>query len=82
VRSKPCGTQKTSIGRILKAIFGPLKLHTKIANDQKRVDDQIQVIVKKSEQVGLPKEISVETFKAIIKNSIEFEQKYFDHLTR
>src|SRR4051812_1977073 len=34
---------------------GDFKIHRKIANDQKRVDDIIRTITKKSEMVGLPK---------------------------
>ena len=61
---------------------GDLKLHTKLANDQKRVDDQIEVIGKKSDKLGLPRGISIEVFKSIIKNSIDFEQQYIDRLTQ
>ena len=57
---------------------GDLKKHSKIANDQKRVEDQLSVISEKSSKFGLPKEISLETFKALINKSIEFEQKYID----
>jgi chorismate mutase len=61
---------------------GDLKLKTKTAQDRKRVNDQLEVISKKSESLGLPKKISADTFKALIENSVEFEQKYIDQMVR
>jgi isochorismate pyruvate lyase len=58
---------------------GDFKLKTKVANDQKRVDVQLQVLLQKSEKLGLPTAISVEAFKAVIQHSIEFEQAYIDN---
>lgn len=61
---------------------GDLKMKTRIANDPKRVQDQINSLSELSDELGLPKQISIETFKVLMKNSIEFEQKYIDRKLR
>jgi len=58
---------------------GDLKLHgTKIATDQKRIDDQINALRGEAKKLGLPETLVVETFKSIIRESTEFEQRYID----
>lgn len=57
---------------------GDLKLKTKIANDQKRVDEQLKLILSKSEKLGLPKEVASAVFQALIQKSIQFEQEYIN----
>lgn len=53
---------------------------TKIADDRQRVAEQEKKILNKSIELGLPQEISLPTFKAILETSIQFQQDYIDHL--
>ena len=55
---------------------GDIKAPTKVANDQKRVDEQLAQLAARSDQYGLPKEITIETFKQLMSASIAYEQKY------
>lgn len=54
---------------------------TKIADDRQRVADQENKIIEKSIELGLPIEISVPAFRAIMETSIKFQQGYIDQLT-
>lgn len=49
-----------------------------IADDRQRVADQEQKIIKESIKLGLPLEISLPTFRSIIEESINFQQKYIN----
>lgn len=61
---------------------GDLKSRTtRIADDRQRVADQEQKIVAQSIELELPLEISIPTFRAIMENSIVFQQGYIDYLT-
>lgn len=53
---------------------------TKIADDRQRVTDQERKILDKSMELGLPIEISLPAFKAIMETSIQFQQQYIDQL--
>ena len=55
---------------------------TKIADDRQRVADQEKKIVDKSTELGLPLEISVPAFRAIMENSILFQQRCIDSLVK
>ena len=58
---------------------GDLKAQTlKIANDSKRVQEQEAMLLEKSNQLGLPQEIVLPTFRSLVNASIEFEQAYID----
>lgn len=57
---------------------GDLKRPTKVADDPKRVADQLNTLLEKAEKLDLPKEVWVDAFKLIMKNSIEFQQRYID----
>lgn len=58
---------------------GDLKSQTsKIADDRRRVADQEEKITLKSEDLELPLEISIPTFRVIMENSILFQQNYID----
>lgn len=60
---------------------GDLKSRTtKIADNRQRVADQERKIVEKSNELQLPQEISVPTFKTLMETSIQFQQNYIDHL--
>ena len=60
---------------------GDLKSRTtKIADDRQRVADQEAKIIAKSIELELPTEISVPAFRAIVENSIKFQQGYIDQL--
>ncbi len=54
---------------------------TKVADDRQRVADQERKILDKSLELGLPLEISLPAFKAIMETSIQFQQKYIDQLS-
>ncbi len=54
---------------------------TKIADDRQRVADQERKITGKSMELGLPIEISLPAFRAIMEASIEFQQDYIEHLS-
>ncbi len=61
---------------------GDLKSRTtKIADDRQRVADQEKKIINKSIELGLPIEVSVPAFRAIMETSIKFQQGYIDQLT-
>lgn len=61
---------------------GDLKSQTtKIADDRQRVADQEKKIIDQSIELGLPTEIGVPTFRAIMETSIKFQQAYIDELT-
>jgi isochorismate pyruvate lyase len=57
---------------------GDLKIRSGIADDQKRVNDQIKLLEHRSEKLGLPKEIVIEAFRLIMNESIQFQQRYID----
>ncbi len=58
---------------------GDLKSRTtRIADDRQRVADQEQKIVARSIELGLPVEISIPAFRAIMETSIQFQQNYID----
>ena len=60
---------------------GDLKSQTtKIADDRQRVAAQEKKIIEKSLELGVPIEISIPAFRAIVENSIQFQQKYIDQL--
>lgn len=60
---------------------GDLKSRTtKIADDRQRVADQEQKIANRSIELGLPLEISLPAFRAIMETSIQFQQSYIDHM--
>lgn len=60
---------------------GDLKSRTtKIADDRQRVADQEKKIIDKSIELELPTEISIPAFRAIMENSIKFQQAYIDQL--
>lgn len=60
---------------------GDLKSRTtKIADDRQRVADQERKIIDKSIELGLPIEISLPAFRAIMETSMQFQQGYIDHL--
>lgn len=62
---------------------GDLKSQTtKIADDRKRVADQEQKIIDRSMKLGLPIEISIPAFRAIMETSIKFQQGYIDQLVQ
>lgn len=62
---------------------GDLKAHTiKIAEDRKRVAEQEALIVAKSEELGVPVEVSIPAFRAIVEESIKYQQKYLDELQK
>lgn len=53
---------------------------TRIADDRQRVAEQEKQIVIKSLELGIPLEISIPAFEAIVETSILFQQQYIDHL--
>lgn len=53
---------------------------TRIADDRQRVADQEKQIAAKSLELGLPLEISLPAFQAIVEASIQFQQQYIDQL--
>jgi len=58
---------------------GDLKVKTtKVANDTQRVEDQERAIIKRSAELGLPLEISLPSFRALIETSIQYQQEYID----
>lgn len=60
---------------------GDLKSRTtKIADDRNRVTDQEKKIIDKSIELELPIEISVPAFRAIMENSIRFQQDYINQM--
>ncbi len=60
---------------------GDLKSQTtKIADDRQRVADQEKKITDRSIELGLPTEISIPAFRAIMETSIQFQQGYIDQL--
>lgn len=60
---------------------GDLKSQTtKIADDRARVRDQEKKIIDASIELGLPTEISLPTFRALMETSIQFQQGYIDQL--
>ena len=62
---------------------GDLKsLTTRIADDRQRVADQEKNITARSIELGLPVEISIPAFRAIMKSSIQFQQNYIDQRTQ
>lgn len=62
---------------------GDLKSQTtKIADDRQRVADQEKKIIDKSIELELPLEITVPAFRAIMENSIQYQQKYIDKLNQ
>lgn len=54
---------------------------TKIADDRQRVADQEKKIIDKSIELELPTEISVPAFRAIMENSIKYQQGYIDKMS-
>lgn len=61
---------------------GDLKSQTtRVADDRKRVADQENKIIARSNELGLPIEISLPAFRAIVEESIRFQQRYIDELT-
>ena len=52
---------------------------SRVADDRQRVVDQEQMIVDKSIELGVPIEISVPAFRAIVETSIKFQQGYIDN---
>jgi chorismate mutase len=60
---------------------GDLKSRTtKIADDRQRVAAQEQIVIKKSQELELPLEIALPTFREIAENSIRFQQAYIDQM--
>ena len=58
---------------------GDLKSRTtRIADDRQRVADQEKKITARSIELGLPVEISIPAFRAIMETSIQFQQNYID----
>lgn len=58
---------------------GDLKLQTtRIAQDLLRVAIQEQKIIERSIELEVPLEISISTFRAIVDNSVLFQQSYID----
>lgn len=53
---------------------------TKIADDRQRVADQEKIIIDRSIVLGLPIEVSLPAFRAIVESSIKFQQDYIDRL--
>lgn len=53
---------------------------TKIADDRERVADQERKIINKSNEMDLPSEISLPTFRTIMETSIQFQQFYINQL--
>ena len=51
---------------------------TGIADDRKRVADQEKILVEQSLELGVPIEISLPAFRAIVETSIQFQQEYID----
>jgi chorismate mutase len=61
---------------------GDLKFQTtKIAEDRQRVAEQEKILLDKSMELGLPAEISLPAFQAIVEASTQFQQRYIDHLS-
>lgn len=54
---------------------------TKIAEDRPRVAAQELKLIERSIELGLPLEISLSAFRAIVENSILFQQEYIDQST-
>lgn len=50
----------------------------KIANDSQRVLEQELKLLQTSDALGLPPEITLATFRALVEASIQFEQAYID----
>jgi isochorismate pyruvate lyase len=60
---------------------GDLKSKThRIAEDRQRIVAQEQIIIHKSNELELPEEISVPTFRAIVEASTKYQQDYIDQL--
>lgn len=53
----------------------------KKADDKQRVIDQEKAVISESVALGLPLEISVPAFRALVKASIKYEQEYIDKLS-
>jgi chorismate mutase len=61
---------------------GDLKSRThKIADDRQRVADQEKGLIEQSLALEIPLEITLPTFRAIVENSIKFQQDYIDQMT-
>ncbi len=61
---------------------GDLKSQTtRVADDRQRVADQEKIIINKSVELGVPIEISVPAFRAIVEASIQFQQEYINRLS-
>ncbi len=54
---------------------------TKIAQDRARVESQEQKILEKSKVLEIPLEIVLPTFRALVENSILFQQEYINSLS-
>ncbi len=54
---------------------------SKIADDRQRVADQEKIIIEKSNELEVPLEISLPTFRAIVENSILYQQRHIDEIT-
>lgn len=57
---------------------GDIKQKIGKADDRKRVDDQLISIKEKSSKLLIPDNITLNVFRELIENSIEYEQKYID----
>jgi chorismate mutase len=58
---------------------GDLKAQTtRQADDRQRVAAQEKILVDKSMELELPLEIAIPAFRAIVENSIKFQQNYID----
>jgi isochorismate pyruvate lyase len=53
---------------------------TKIADDRQRVAAQEKILIEKSQELELPLEIAIPTFREIVENSIRFQQAYIDQM--
>ena len=60
---------------------GDLKSRTtKIADDRQRVAAQEKIVIERSQELELPLEIAIPTFREIAENSIRFQQSYIDRM--
>lgn len=55
---------------------------SKVADDRQRVADQEKIIIEKSNELEVPLEISLPTFRVIVENSILYQQKHIDEITQ
>ncbi|HEX4839426.1 MAG TPA: chorismate mutase [Rhabdochlamydiaceae bacterium] len=60
---------------------GDLKSRTtKIADDRQRVAAQEKIVIERSQELELPLEIAIPTFREITENSIRFQQAHIDRM--